>query len=52
LEAMLQPKVTSLPGHIQAVYVQNIVKVFAKILASQQQEEEVICVAFSKNLPV
>ena len=47
---MLQPKVTSLPGHIQAVYVQNIAKIFAKILASgQQQEEEVICVAFSKT---
>jgi len=42
LEAMLQPKVTSLPGHIQAVYVQNIAKLFAKILASEQQEEEVI----------
>ena len=52
LEAMLQPKVTSLPGHIQAVYVQNIVKLFAKIVASQQQEEEVICVAFSETLPV
>ena len=40
LEAMLQPKVTSLPGHIQAVYVQNIAKLYAKVLASEQQEEE------------
>lgn len=40
LEAMLQPKVTSLPGHIQAVYVQNIAKLFAKILASEDHEEE------------
>ena len=50
LEAMLQPKVTSLPGHIQAVYVQNIAKLFAKILASEDHEEEVIWVPFSKTL--
>eukprot|EP00069_Balaena_mysticetus_P015886 bmy_22602T0 len=36
LEAMLRPKVTTLPGHIQAVYVQNVVKLYAAIL--QQQE--------------
>lgn len=40
LEAMLQPKVTSLPGHIQAVYVQNIAKLYAKILASEEEEED------------
>lgn len=40
LEAMLQAKVTSLPGHIQAVYVQNIAKLYAKILASEAEEEE------------
>lgn len=40
---MLQTKVTSLPGHIQAVYVQNIAKLYAKVLASEQ-EEQVICV--------
>lgn len=38
LEAMLQAKVTSLPGHIQAVYVQNIAKLYAKILASEAEE--------------
>ncbi|XP_042335821.1 AP-3 complex subunit delta-1 isoform X2 [Sceloporus undulatus] len=37
LEAMLRPKVTTLPGHIQAVYVQNMVKLYACIL--QQKEE-------------
>ncbi|KYO36010.1 AP-3 complex subunit delta-1 [Alligator mississippiensis] len=37
LEAMLRPKVTTLPGHIQAVYVQNMVKLYASIL--QQKEE-------------
>ena len=48
LEAMLQPKVTSLPGHIQAVYVQNIAKLFAKILASEDHKEEVIWVPVVK----
>lgn len=38
LEAMLQTKVTSLPGHIQAVYVQNIAKLYAKLLASEAEE--------------
>ena len=46
LEAMLQPKVTSLPGHIQAVYVQNIAKLYAKILARQ---EEVCLQAVTSN---
>ncbi|MGH0162849.1 UNVERIFIED_CONTAM: hypothetical protein FKN15_043758 [Acipenser sinensis] len=36
LEAMLRPKVTTLPGHIQAVYVQNAVKLFATVLARQE----------------
>ena len=35
---MLQTKVTSLPGHIQAVYVQNIAKLYAKLLASEAEE--------------
>lgn len=37
LEAMLRPKVTTLPGHIQAVYVQNVVKLYASILQQQEQ---------------
>uniref|UniRef100_A0AAQ6AGN3 AP-3 complex subunit delta domain-containing protein n=1 Tax=Amphiprion ocellaris TaxID=80972 RepID=A0AAQ6AGN3_AMPOC len=36
LEAMLRPKVATLPGHIQAVYVQNAAKLFATILKSQE----------------
>ncbi|XP_006869041.1 PREDICTED: AP-3 complex subunit delta-1 isoform X1 [Chrysochloris asiatica] len=36
LEAMLRPKVTTLPGHIQAVYVQNVLKLYAAVL--QQRE--------------
>ncbi|XP_057627467.1 AP-3 complex subunit delta-1 [Chionomys nivalis] len=37
LEAMLRPKVTTLPGHIQAVYVQNVVKLYASILQQKEQ---------------
>ncbi|XP_038596495.1 AP-3 complex subunit delta-1 isoform X2 [Tachyglossus aculeatus] len=40
LEAMLRPKVTTLPGHIQAVYVQNVVKLYASILLQKEQAEE------------
>lgn len=39
LESMLKPKVTSLPGHIQSVYVQNITKLYARILSKAEQEE-------------
>ncbi|XP_018418675.1 PREDICTED: AP-3 complex subunit delta-1 isoform X3 [Nanorana parkeri] len=38
LEAMLRPKVTTLPGHIQAVYVQNVVKLYAGILQCKEQD--------------
>ncbi|XP_065278083.1 AP-3 complex subunit delta-1 isoform X1 [Emys orbicularis] len=40
LEAMLRPKVTTLPGHIQAVYVQNMVKLYASILQQKEQAGE------------
>ncbi|NXS38684.1 AP3D1 protein, partial [Pomatostomus ruficeps] len=40
LEAMLRPKVTTLPGHIQAVYVQNMVKLYASILQQKEQSGE------------
>ncbi|KAM9762580.1 AP-3 complex subunit delta-1 isoform 2-T2 [Menidia menidia] len=36
LEAMLRPKVATLPGHIQAVYVQNAAKLFSTVLKSQE----------------
>ncbi|KAM8940067.1 AP-3 complex subunit delta-1 isoform 2-T2 [Pelodytes ibericus] len=38
LEAMLRPKVTTLPGHIQAVYVQNVVKLYSCILQRKEQD--------------
>lgn len=37
---MLRPKVTTLPGHIQAVYVQNVVKLYASILQQKEQAAE------------
>lgn len=40
LEAMLRPKVTTLPGHIQAVYVQNVVKLYASILQQKERAAE------------
>ncbi|KAJ6655191.1 hypothetical protein lerEdw1_005669 [Lerista edwardsae] len=40
LEAMLRPKVTTLPGHIQAVYVQNMVKLYASILHQKEEAGE------------
>uniref|UniRef100_A0AAR2LGJ2 AP-3 complex subunit delta domain-containing protein n=1 Tax=Pygocentrus nattereri TaxID=42514 RepID=A0AAR2LGJ2_PYGNA len=36
LEAMLRPKVATLPGHIQAVYVQNAAKLFATVLRKHE----------------
>ncbi|XP_046905403.1 AP-3 complex subunit delta-1 isoform X2 [Hypomesus transpacificus] len=36
LEAMMRPKVATLPGHIQAVYVQNAAKLFATVLRGQE----------------
>lgn len=40
LEAMLRPKVTTLPGHIQAVYVQNAVKLYASLLQQKELAED------------
>uniref|UniRef100_A0A672K4Y8 AP-3 complex subunit delta-1 n=1 Tax=Sinocyclocheilus grahami TaxID=75366 RepID=A0A672K4Y8_SINGR len=40
LEAMLRPKVATLPGHIQAVYVQNAAKLFATVLRKHDGETE------------
>lgn len=37
---MLRPKVTTLPGHIQADYVQNMVKLYASILQQKERSGE------------
>ena len=38
LKAMFNPKITSLPGHIQSVYVQNIIKLYSSILIKAEEE--------------
>ncbi|XP_068728186.1 AP-3 complex subunit delta-1-like [Montipora capricornis] len=57
LAALLHPKATSLPGHIQAVYVQNIAKLYSKLLLSSQGEEEdtdntSVCEMLIEKLPI
>lgn len=37
---MLKPKVTTLPGHIQSVYVQNIVKLYACLLSAAEEADD------------
>ena len=36
LESMLKPRVATLPGHIQSVYVQNICKLYGRVLAKAE----------------
>ena len=38
LDSLLNPKITMLPAHIQAVFVQNIVKLYASILVKAEAE--------------
>ena len=38
LDSLLNPKVTALPAHIQAVFVQNIVKLYASFLVQAEAE--------------
>ncbi|XP_071119601.1 AP-3 complex subunit delta-1-like isoform X1 [Haliotis cracherodii] len=40
LEAMLRPKITILPGHIQSVYVQNILKLYGKVVRQAEEDGE------------
>ena len=40
LEAMLKPKITVLPGHIQSVYVQNTIKLYANIISRLEEDDE------------
>ncbi|XP_069693426.1 AP-3 complex subunit delta-1-like [Periplaneta americana] len=56
LEAMLRGRVFALPGHIQAVYVQNILKLFANILTKAEEEQDIerinkLCEVIADNLP-
>ncbi|XP_038048656.1 AP-3 complex subunit delta-1-like isoform X1 [Patiria miniata] len=40
LEAMLRQRVTSLPGHIQSIYVHNIIKLYSAILMKLEPDGE------------
>lgn len=40
LDAMLKPKITALPGHIQSVYVQNIIKLYANIIKRAEEDDD------------
>ncbi|GLH07566.1 AP-3 complex subunit delta-1 [Gryllus bimaculatus] len=56
LEAMLRSRVFALPGHIQAVYVQNILKLFANILTKAEENQDVdginkLCEIVAANMP-
>ena len=37
---MLKPKVTQLPGHIQSVFVQNIIKLYSSLLVKAELEND------------
>nr|XP_054763975.1 AP-3 complex subunit delta-1-like isoform X6 [Lytechinus pictus] len=39
LENMLKHRVTVLPGHIQGIYVQNILKLYSNILVKMEEDE-------------
>ncbi|XP_072172956.1 AP-3 complex subunit delta-1-like [Diadema setosum] len=40
LESMLKHRVTNLPGHIQGIYVQNILKLYSSILTKLEEDED------------
>lgn len=40
LESMFYGRITSLPGHIQSIYVQNIVKLYSAIIRQLEEEED------------
>ncbi|XP_062616914.1 AP-3 complex subunit delta-1-like isoform X2 [Saccostrea cucullata] len=57
LEAMLKPKITTLPGHIQSVFVQNILKLFGSILKTLEENEDQenmkeLCQLLTSKLPI
>ena len=37
---MLKPKVTSLPGHIQSIFVQNVLKLYACVVETAEQADD------------
>ena len=41
MESLLHTRASSLPGHIQGVYVQNIAKLYSRIITKAEQEVSV-----------
>ena len=57
LEAMLRPKVVALPGHIQSVFVQNILKLYAHIVTQAERRDDAddvtrVTALLSEKLPM
>ena len=42
LESMLRPKVSTLPGHIQSIYVQNLLKVYWRVLSEEGEDAQLV----------
>ncbi|XP_065844476.1 AP-3 complex subunit delta-1-like [Oscarella lobularis] len=40
LEALLVPRALALPGHIQSIFVQNIIKLYAYLFKTKEEEED------------
>eukprot|EP00112_Aurelia_sp_Birch-Aquarium-sp1_P011804 Seg2482.5 transcript_id=Seg2482.5/GoldUCD/mRNA.D3Y31 product="AP-3 complex subunit delta-1" protein_id=Seg2482.5/GoldUCD/D3Y31 len=40
MESLLHTRASSLPGHIQGVYVQNIAKLYSRIITKAEQEDD------------
>jgi len=40
LESMLKSRVATLPGHIQSVYVQNICKLYGRVLSKAEASDD------------
>ncbi|XP_078318690.1 AP-3 complex subunit delta-1-like isoform X3 [Crassostrea virginica] len=57
LEAMLKSKITTLPGHIQSVFVQNIMKLYGNILKAAEESDDQdtmkeLCQLLTNKLPI
>ena len=54
---MLRPKVVALPGHIQSVFVQNILKLYAHIVTQAERRDDAddvtrVTALLSEKLPM
>ena len=54
---MLKSKITTLPGHIQSVFVQNIMKLYGNILKAAEESDDQdtmkeLCQLLTNKLPI